>query len=66
MSAPLPSGKPHHDGEYEDLLSLWSDLESALSLLLSKPLLVQDFSAKIRQLDLWLQDLVAHDNDAAL
>ncbi len=66
MSAPLPPGKPHHDGEYEDLLSLWSDLESALSLLLSKPLLVQDFPAKIRQLDFWLQDLVAHDIDAAL
>ncbi len=65
MSTSLPTGKLH-EGEYEDLLSLWSDLETALSLLLSKPLLIQDFPAKIRQLDLWLQDLVSHDNDAAL
>ncbi len=54
------------EGEYEDLLSQWSDLEAALSVLLSKPLLVQDFPAKVRQFDRWLQDLVAHDIDAAL
>ncbi len=61
----LPSNSPH-EGEYEDLLSLWSDLESALSVLLSKPLQVQDFPGKVRSFDLWLQDLVAHDIDAAL
>lgn len=66
MSTPLHLGRTQQDSEYEDLLSLWADLESALSLLLSKPLLVQDFSAKVRQLDCWLQDLVAHDIDAAL
>ncbi|KQR55321.1 HD-GYP domain-containing protein [Acidovorax sp. Leaf160] len=54
------------DDEYEDLLGLWSDLESALSVLLARPLQVQDFSAKVRQCDRWLQDLVAHDIDAAL
>jgi len=48
------------------LLSLWSDLESGLSVLLSRPLQVQDFTAKVRQFDAWLQDLVAHDIDAAL
>ena len=57
---------PVPEGDYEDLLSQWSDLEAALSMLLSKPLLVQDFAAKIRQFDGWLQDLVAHDIDAAL
>ena len=66
----MPPAQPAHryapEGEYEDLLSLWADLESALSVLLSKPLLIQDFAGKIRQFDAWLQDLVAHDTDAAL
>ena len=66
MAARLPPGNQRHDGEYEDLLSLWSDLESALSVVLSAPLRVQDFPAKVRQVDRWLQDLVAHDIDAAL
>ena len=66
MAARLPPGNQRHDGEYEDLLSLWSDLESALSVVLSAPLRVQDFPAKVRQLDRWLQDLVSHDIDAAL
>lgn len=54
------------DSEYEDLLGLWSDLESALSVLLSRPGSVVGFPAKMRQCDAWLQDLVAHDTDAAL
>ena len=66
MSAHPVSTHAHSEGEYEDLLSLWSDLESALSVLLSRPLLVQDFPGKVRQFDAWLQDLVAHDIDAAL
>ena len=66
MAARLPPGNQRHDGEYEDLLSLWSDLESALAVVLSAPLRVQDFPAKVRQVDRWLQDLVAHDIDAAL
>lgn len=67
MSAAHP-GPAHQrpEGEYEDLLGLWSDLESGLSVVLSQPLRVQDFAFKIRQLDSWLQDLVAHDIDAAL
>lgn len=66
MSAHPHPAHQHPEGEYEDLLSLWSDLESALSVLLSRPLQVQDFAAKVRQFDGWLQDLVAHDIDAAL
>ena len=31
------------DDSYEDLLGLWSDLEAALSVLLSAPLQVQGF-----------------------
>lgn len=66
MSTNLPSSSRHQEGEYEDLLGLWADLESGLSLLLSAPLRVQDFPGKVRQFDRWLQDLVAHDIDAAL
>ncbi len=55
-----------HDEEYEDLLGLWGDLESGLSVLLARPQHVQDFSAKVRQFDHWLQELVTHDIDAAL
>ena len=62
-SAPL---RPTHDDEYEDLLGLWGDLESGLSVLLSRPQDVVDFGAKVRQFDQWLQDLVAHDIDSAL
>lgn len=60
-----PQGS-NQDSEYEDLLSLWADLESGLSVLLARPLQVQDFATKVRQFDLWLQDLVALDIDAAL
>lgn len=67
MSAsPNTAGNPDPEGEYEDLLGLWSDLESGLSALLSWPLQAQDFAQKLRQFDAWLQDLVAHDIDAAL
>lgn len=65
MSTVQPS-TPSAETEYEDLLSQWSDLESALSVLLARPLQVQDFPSKIHQFDSWLQDLVAHDIDAAL
>lgn len=54
------------DSEYEDLLGLWSDLESTLSVLLARPGSALDFAAKMRQCDAWLRDLVAHDTDAAL
>ena len=64
---PLPSlARTAHNEEYEDLLSLWGDLESALSALLARPAQARSFQAKVRQLDQWLQDLVAHDIDASL
>ena len=64
---PLPSlARTAHNEEYEDLLSLWGDLESALSVLLARPAQARSFQAKVRQLDQWLQDLVAHDIDASL
>jgi len=54
------------DSEYEDLIGQWSDLEAALAMVLARPHSVQDFAPKLRQCDRWLQDLVAHDIDAAL
>jgi HD-GYP domain-containing protein (c-di-GMP phosphodiesterase class II) len=61
-----PNGAETPDIEYEDLLGQWSDLEAALGTLLLRPDSVQDFAAKLRLCDQWLQDLVAHDIDAAL
>lgn len=75
MHAAAPLAHATHPGtadrtvqsvEYEDLLGLWADLECALSILLARPQQVRDFSVKVRQLDGWLQELVAHDIDAAL
>lgn len=70
MSAHTPAkpAKPADtaDSEYEDLIGQWSDLESALAVVLARPRRVQDFAPKLRQCDRWLQDLVAHDIDAAL
>lgn len=66
MSPPSAFSHRGHDGEYEDLLGLWADLESALAVLLSAPLQALHFADKVRQLDRWLQDLMAHDTDAGL
>ena len=66
MSPPSAFSHRGHDGEYEDLLGLWADLESALAILLSAPLQALHFADKVRQLDRWLQDLMAHDTDAGL
>jgi hypothetical protein len=66
MSANNSSSHSPSDGEYEDLLGLWSDLEASLSVLLVRPQQVHDFATKVRQFDCWLQDLVVHDIDAAL
>ncbi len=54
------------DDEYEDLLSHWLDLESALAMLLAHPGRVREYTAKVRQCDLWLQGIVGRDTDAAL
>jgi len=63
--SPAP-GAPAADAQYEDLRGLWAELEAALSLLLSAPLQVQNFALRLPQLADWLQELVAHDSDAAL
>src|SRR5512133_280530 len=54
------------EDEYEDLLGLWSDLESGLGILLSHPLSVQQFASRVQQYDRWMQNLIQHDADVAL
>ena len=58
---------PHpQDADYEDLLSLWADLESGLAMVLVNPHNIPDFEPKIRQYDRWMQDLLRQDTDTAL
>lgn len=54
------------EDEYEDLLGLWSDLESGLAMVLSQPHKVQEFETRILQYDRWMQNLVQYDTDVAL
>lgn len=51
---------------YEELLAQWGDMQAALGFVLHRPREVHDFIPKIRQLDQWLQELVAQDVDATL
>jgi HD-GYP domain-containing protein (c-di-GMP phosphodiesterase class II) len=58
---------PHpQDADYEDLLSLWADLESGLAMVLANPRNIPDFESKIRQYDRWMQNLLQQDTDTAL
>lgn len=66
MLHPAQSPGSNADAHHEDLRGLWAELEAALALLLSAPLQVQNFAPRLRQLADWLQELVAHDSDAAL
>ena len=54
------------DDSYEDLLSLWSDLESGLAVLLGSPFEVQEFVQKVHQYDRWMRALLQQDTDASL
>jgi hypothetical protein len=54
------------EDEYEDLLGLWSDLESGLGIVLSHPHSVQQFPQRIQQYDRWMQNLIQYDTDVAL
>ncbi len=54
------------EADYEDLLSLWADLESGLAMVLGNPLIIPDFERKLRQYDRWMQDLLRQDADTAL
>ncbi len=54
------------EDEYEDLLALWSDLEAGLAVILSHPGSVQEFAARVRQYDQWMQNLIQRDTDVGL
>ena len=54
------------EDEYEDLLSLWSDLELGLGIVLGSPHNTQEFQLRVRQYDLWMQTLLERDTDLGL
>ena len=55
-----------NESEYEDLLSLWSDLEAGLAIVLGTPGSVQEFEQRIWQYDRWMQTLLNRDADVGL
>lgn len=54
------------ESEYEDLLGLWSDLESGICILLGSPQSVQEFEQRVWQYDRWMQTLLERDADVGL
>ncbi|MCX7276319.1 MAG: phosphodiesterase [Burkholderiales bacterium] len=65
---PSPSTDVPHpqEADYEDLLSLWADLQAGLSMVLAQPRHTADLARKIRQYDLWMQNLLRQDTDTGL
>lgn len=55
-----------NENEYEDLLSLWSDLESGLGIVLGSPGSIQEFEPRVRQYNRWMQTLLQRDTDVGL
>ena len=55
-----------NEGEYEDLLSLWSDLEAGLGIILGSPASVQEFEQRVWQYDRWMRTLLQRDTDVGL
>ena len=54
------------ENECEDLLGLWSDLESGLGVVLTSPYSAQEFSSRVLQYDKWMQNLMQSDADVGL
>ena len=54
------------EDEYEDLLSLWSDLEAGLGIILASPASVQEFEQRVWQYDRWMQNMLQRDTDVGL
>ncbi len=52
--------------DYEDLLALWSDLESGLGIVLGNPANTQEFAHRVIQYDRWMQSLLRRDPDVGL
>lgn len=55
-----------NENEYEDLLALWSDLESGLGVILGSPASTQEFAHRVLQYDRWMQSLLQRDPDVGL
>lgn len=55
-----------NETEYEDLLSLWSDLEAGLGIILGNPASIQEFEQRVWQYDRWMQTLLRRDADVGL
>lgn len=55
-----------NENEYEDLLGLWSDLESGLGIILGSPGSIQEFEQRVWQYDRWIKDLLKRDTDVGL
>lgn len=54
------------ENDYEDLLALWSDLESGLGVILANPDSTQEFAHRVLQYDRWMQGLLQRDPDVGL
>jgi HD-GYP domain-containing protein (c-di-GMP phosphodiesterase class II) len=54
------------EAEYEDLLSLWSDLEAGLGVILTSPFSIDEFEQRIWQYDRWMTNLLERDADVGL
>ena len=52
--------------DYEDLLAMWSDLESGLGIILTNPGNTQEFAHRVLQYDRWMQGLMQRDPDVGL
>ena len=55
-----------NENEYEDLLGLWSDLESGLAIILGSPGSIQEFEQRVWQYDRWMKALLKRDTDVGL
>ena len=55
-----------NESEYEDLLSLWSDLEAGLGIILGSPDSIQEFEQRVWQYDRWMRTLLQRDADVGL
>ena len=55
-----------NEDEYEDLLSLWSDLECGLAIILGSPGSIQEFEQRVKQYDRWMRALLERDTDVGL
>lgn len=65
-STALSPARLQSEDDYEDLLSLWADLEAGLGMLLKQPAQAREFLPRVRQYDQWMQHLLAQDSDVGL